>query len=324
MAAIDPSVHTVEEVKAWIVANWHDHRNDSSFVAVHNAERDGKARVGLLDWLDHFAEDHDIDVTPLTSGPLTLIPTTAVYGSAPFLLRCVAPGMTVNSGITFAGGSKETTYVNPNEVTCIVDWTVITGPGTVAVWVVTDGVSTDAADFIVTEPAAPPDHNATTPNDLLTAQLRDWGISGEPVSWAPDQYQAAIVAIRAANTGYGTVATAQGVLDSSFPFNQLVATDICLAQPPTNLALSVTARDGRSRLTLDDDPQLPPVNITWLIDGNVVGHGRDVTVDLIPPGQHQVRVDVAVAGVVYNRSVVVGEPLPAPQMVGADPVEVDV
>jgi hypothetical protein len=54
---------------------------------------------------------------------------------------------------------------------------------------------------------------------------------------------------------------------------------------------------------------LPADNVTWLIDGVVVAHGRDVDVDMIPPGEHVVEVQVALAGAVYNRRKTVGEPL---------------
>jgi hypothetical protein len=309
MAAIDPSEYTVEAVKAWVTDNWHDHRNDSSFVSVHDAERDGKARVGLLDWLDHFAEEHEIDVTPLaTGGPITLNPTTGVYGSAPILLTVTGTGFTAQSGITFDGGSKITTYVNATTVTTIVDWTLIKGAGSYVCWVVTDGVSTDPATFVVTAALPNP---ATTDDATLTRQLRAGGISGEPIRWYFTQYQAPITAIRAANTGYGTQATVQGVLDSTFPFNHLSAAAICVT-PPGALTLSATAHDGRTRLLLDEDAQLPPENITWLVDGVVVAHGRDVDVDMLPPGEHQVRLDVAVGGNVYSKVATVGEPVPEP------------
>jgi hypothetical protein len=243
---------------------------------------------------------------------ISLSPDSAQYGSPPFTLRVIGGLFTVNSGIAFAGGSKVTTYVNPNEVTCQVDWTVITGPGVVQVWVVTDGVSTDAAPFTVTPAVTPPPSSASNPDDVLTRQLRAWGVSGEPIRWAPDMYQASIVAVRAANTGFGTVSTAQGVMDSSFPFNHLVAKDICLPHAPADApAIRVTSKDGHSRLRSVDlaDLELPVENITWLVDGDVAGHGPDIEVVELPPGEHEVAVVVAVAGMLYQRRETVGEPV---------------
>lgn len=313
MTAIDPADYTVDEVKAWVTGNWHDHRNDPSIVSVHDSERDGKARVSLLDWLDHFAEDHAIDLTPNAGEPdptgvaITLSPSSAQFGSAPFTLTVTGAGFTDQSGIAFAGGSKVTTFVSDTEVSTVVDWSVITGPGVVQVWVVTDGVSTDAADFTVTPAVEPPPvTQPMTPDAVLTPQLRAWGISGEPLAWAPTRWQPVIAAIRFANTGFGTQATVQGLLDSTFPFNRLQASAICLSSSYSEPTVGVTKADGRIRLKIAAS-ELPPENVTWLIDSIVVGHGDDLELEGLSNGEHLIEVQVAVAGNVYAARQVVDD-----------------
>jgi hypothetical protein len=302
MAAIDPSEYTVEAVKAWVKDNWHDHRNDATFVSVHDAERDGSARVSLLDWLDHFAEDHEIDVTPqATGGPITLNPTTGVYGSAPILLTVTGTGFTSESGIAFDGGSKVTTFVNATTLTTIIDWTLIKGAGEYVCWVVTAGVSTDPATFTVT-PAPPTGPQPSTPDDVLTLQLRSWGITGEPVTWAINRWQPVITAIRFANLGFGTQATVQGLLDSVFPLNHIQASAVCLPATLRDPDPKVTKVGERFRLRAESQG-LPDENIAWLIDNVMVGNGPQREDVEMTPFKHTVAVHIAAAGVVITKTV---------------------
>jgi hypothetical protein len=242
MAGIDPAEYTVEEVKAWVLDNWHDHRNDAKVVGVHNAERDGKARVGLLDWLDHFAEDHDIDVTPRPGQQaaepgvevISLAPNSAAIGGPDVTMVVTGADATFNvrSEIIFNGGNEPTTLIDASHVSTTVRPSTATTPGSYDVWVWTDGThDTAPAQFTFTPAVTPPP--GPGPDELLTAQLRAWGISGEPVGWAPTSWQPVVYAIRAANLGFGTKATVDGLLDSIFPNNDLAASDICLSQLPS-------------------------------------------------------------------------------------------
>jgi hypothetical protein len=194
-----------------------------------------------------------------------------------------------------------TTFVNANEVTCIVDWTTITGPGTYACWVVTDGVSTDPADFVVT--AAPPTGpQPSTPDAVLTAQLRSWGVTGEPVTWAINRWQPVITAIRFANLGFGTQATVQGLLDSVFPLNHINAADVCLPNVLREPTPEVSKVGERFRLRAEAQG-LPDENITWLIDNVVIGNGPERSEVELRPGVHTVAVHIAAAGVVITKMV---------------------
>ena len=312
--AYDPGEHTVDEVKEWV----DEHRNQAS--RVRERETEGRARSTLLSWFD---AEFDLAPTPRAANPgeehITLLPPSAKIGDADLTLTVTGFDSTFNvrSEIIFNGAGVPTTLVDAAHVTTVLHPSGWSAPGLFDVWVWTDGTHDTAAAQFTVNPSSgqpqPPDWNAMQSNALLTAQLRAAGISGEPIRWAFDRYQAAITAIRAANTGFGTVQSAQGVLDSSFPNNQILASNVCVT-PPGTTTFSTKAHDGKSHLLLDDDPQLPQDNITWLIDGVIVAHGHDVDVDMIPPGEHVVEVQVAVAGHVYSRRETVGEPISTPVM----------
>jgi hypothetical protein len=164
---------------------------------------------------------------------------------------------------------------------------------------VTDGVSTDPADFTVT-PAVVVEPDPADEDDILTAQLRSWGLSGEPVTWAPSKWHAAIVAIRAANTGFGTQATVDGLLDTTFPDNDLSASDICLTPPPDPTITPTLGQTPGTIVLSVAATGVPPENVNWLVDGRDRYQGvstPDLVLDL---GDHEANSYVAVAGVVYT------------------------
>ena len=64
------------------------------------------------------------------------------------------------------------------------------------------------------------------PKGHLLDQLRAWGRSQEPVSWAPNHLQPVIGAIRAANAGFGESGAVQAMLDQQYPGDGLTAADV--------------------------------------------------------------------------------------------------
>lgn len=64
------------------------------------------------------------------------------------------------------------------------------------------------------------------PKGHLLDQLRAWGRSQEPVSWAPNHLQPVIGAIRAANAGFGESGAVQAMLDQQYPGDELTAADV--------------------------------------------------------------------------------------------------
>src|SRR4051812_22767732 len=114
-------------------------------------------------------------------------------------------------------------------------------------------------------------------NDLTEGALFMWGVSGEPITWAATTYQPIIAAARMANTGFGSLASVQAVLDMIYPGYGYDAADVTLAHPPT---AAFSAVDGPTvgvvQVDLTDDTELglPNEQVTWDFgDGTAVTHG---------------------------------------------------
>ena len=239
---------------------------------------------------------------------ITLLPSSAPVGSADFTLVVTGFDSTfnANSNIIFGGLNTATTLVDASHVSTVIAPSKVTQTGSVDVWVWTDGThDTDAAFFSFTPSSGGGSPQPMTPDDVLTQQLKSWGISGEPTSWAPNRWQSTIVAIRFANTGFGTEATVQGLLDSTFPLNKLKASDVCLSGVPS--AVKIRSKRSGDRMGVSiPDLGLPPENVTWLDDqGLVVGHGNDLDV---PDGTAFVVLQLAVGGEVTEERFDVAQP----------------
>ena len=159
-----------------------------------------------------------------------LLPPSVAVGSRDVTLVVVGADATFNvrSEIIFDGKNAPTTLIDASHVSTVLHPSTATA-GSYDVWVWTDGThDTDAAQFtFLVGPTAPP--QPMTADDVLSAQLRAWGLSADPVTWAPPRWQTVIPAIRFANAGLGTQATVQGLLDSTFPLNRLLASQVCVA-----------------------------------------------------------------------------------------------
>lgn len=135
----------------------------------------------------------------------------------------------------------------------------------------------------------------------LEAQLFAWGVSGEPIDWAPTRFHAPLVAIRQYDLGFGSLVTVQGLLDASFPGNSLSATACVVNQPaPLPKVTHSRAKTGLSKLTAGQVVKLPADHFTWYVDGQVVGNGDTVDGLELAPGDHDVEVRIALCGSVFN------------------------
>lgn len=142
-------------------------------------------------------------------------------------------------------------------------------------------------------------------NADLEAQLYAWGVSGEPITWAPTRFQASLVAIRTYDLGFGALSTVQGMLDASFPGNTLDAGACVVNKPAPEPIVEHFRSDGLSKLTTGSVVKLPADHFTWYVDGQIVGHGETVEGLELTPGDRVVEVQIALAGVIYNKRKVV-------------------
>lgn len=162
--------------------------------------------------------------------------------------------------------------------------------------------------------------------DMTEAVLYSWGLSGEPVGWAPVGYQPTVLAIRSANTGFGDAAGVQAALDQGFPDAGYLAANVMLSHPPVGTFTSTVTEDKvHVELVADTDLVLPDEFVMWEFgDGTVVrdAHGGDHT--YAAPGDYLVRLTVYVAGRAYGSTaaVTVEPPLVTPQTPGCyDPAD---
>jgi hypothetical protein len=108
-------------------------------------------------------------------------------------------------------------------------------------------------------PAAPA-ALATDPDDDTELELRSWGLSGQPASWALSSWVTTIEVTRQANAGLVPLSAVQAVLDASFPGRGYLAENVALAHVPTGAftwdddGLAVTFNfDGDEDLDLPDE-----------------------------------------------------------------------
>jgi hypothetical protein len=154
------------------------------------------------------------------------------------------------------------------------------------------------------------------PEDNTEAILRSWGLSGEPIHWAPVNYQPTIAAIRACNTGFGNFDAVQGMLDAGFPDMGYEATAVALAHPPSaDFVIASGDIDPdvdpnveryleiiRVDLADDEDLDLPNELVSWDF-GDGTAPERDAygyEHGYLAPGNYTVRCTMPVAGVIYT------------------------
>ena len=167
---------------------------------------------------------------------------------------------------------------------------------------------------------------AVEDEDLTEPTLRNWGLSGQPVSWAWSDWQPVVSAIRAVNTGFGDQAMVQSALDVVFPDAGYEAVNVCLAHPPS-AEFTIAAGDIDPEvdpnvddyidiihvdLVDDEDLNLPNEQVTWDF-GDGTPTARDAfgwEHGYVSPGTYMVRCTIPVAGVLYTTTqpYTVGEP----------------
>jgi hypothetical protein len=108
--------------------------------------------------------------------------------------------------------------------------------------------------------AVAPEAQATDPDDDTELELRTWGLSGQPSSWALSSWVTTIEVIRQANKGLVPLSAVQAVLDASFPGRGYLAANVALAHVPGGAftwdgdGLEVTFNfDGDQDLDLPDE-----------------------------------------------------------------------
>lgn len=158
-------------------------------------------------------------------------------------------------------------------------------------------------DTEVTETIEEPPPNFDVPEDPVPPALYSYGLGGEPLRMAPSTWQPAVDAIRRANVGALAVADVQPIIDSVFPGAGYLATDLCLAAPPTG-AFTVTVdpgdEGGVATFTAADD--VPDANVQWDFgDGSASAFGR-VVEHPYAVGEYLATVNVAVAGTITTTS----------------------
>jgi hypothetical protein len=155
-----------------------------------------------------------------------------------------------------------------------------------------------------TKDAAPEQQTET--GDPIPEQVRTWGLSGEPVSWANVNWQPLVASLRAANRGELDAAAVQSVLDATFPDGGYSASDVMLAHPPlATFTIGPGDEDDSINFALDGDADLglSDAHVTWVFgDGNAATGFPDATHSYAVPGVYEARVEVAVAGSIYSTS----------------------
>lgn len=171
-----------------------------------------------------------------------------------------------------------------------------------------------------TEPAAGEEVPNVEAEDTTPLELRTWGLSGQPSTWALSTWEHAIETIRMANQGAADASAVQDALDAAFPDKGYQAADVMLAHPPTG-AFTATVTDDSVRVDLagDQDLGLPDEQVTWDFgDGETVRDAGGWDHAYSAPGVYTVRLTVMAGGVAYTSTedVTIGPVLEAQE---ADP-----
>jgi len=171
--------------------------------------------------------------------------------------------------------------------------------------------------------AAEVEPSAFDPGDTVPVDLRNWGLTGQPVSWAFVNWQPVVAAIRKANRGELSAADVQPLLDATFPDAGYSAGDVVLAHPPVG-EFTATPSGLAVEFVLDGDEDLglPDANVEWDFgDGTAVVRSHTGRVHGYPgPGTYRARLSVLVAGTVVQseQDVVVAGGAP-PVLTSLDP-----
>ena len=164
---------------------------------------------------------------------------------------------------------------------------------------------TDDSVLVVADPAP----------DMTPLNLRSWGLSGQPATWALSTWTSVIEVIRAANLGFADLTMVQAGLDARFPDAGYQASDVALEHPPDGefVAFASTEGDLSVRVDLDGDDHLglPDENVAWDFgDGTVVYDAGGWDHTYAEPGVYAIRLTEMVAGVAFTstQDVTVGTP----------------
>lgn len=106
---------------------------------------------------------------------------------------------------------------------------------------------------------AEPNTTEDVPNveepDTTESDLRSWGLSGQPATWALSTWTEVINIIRAGNRGDMDANAVQQALDATFPDGGYQAANVMLAHPPVG-EFTATATDLNVRVDLAGDEDL--------------------------------------------------------------------
>lgn len=91
----------------------------------------------FINGIQHRVQNADVDAFPTPTRPwtvvTTLIPTTAVVGSADLTLRVRGQNFTKSTKVLFNGSEEPTQYVSQDEITTVVKPSTASGAATVPV-----------------------------------------------------------------------------------------------------------------------------------------------------------------------------------------------
>lgn len=159
------------------------------------------------------------------------------------------------------------------------------------------------------------------PEDNTELVLKTWGMGGEPVHWAPTNWQALVSTIRAANLGFADAAVVQTGLDATFPGMGYQAANVMLSAP-VDPTFTPTVDADVVTLSLRNAGDLTDDYVSWdLEDGSSTrgltvthAYGDDV-------GEHWARSNVTVAGARYTDRQTFETEAPSVSGLTSEPVE---
>jgi len=152
--------------------------------------------------------------------------------------------------------------------------------------------------------------------DTTPLDLRTWGLSGQPATWALSTWTTLIELIRAVNLGRADQSSVQDALDAAYPDAAYQASDVCLAHVPTG-EFAVTAGTSedpdvdatmvvRFDLAGDEDLLLPDEQVRWDFgDGDFVYDAGGWDHVYAEAGAYDARLTVMVAGTAFTSAQVV-------------------